>query len=190
MVAAKPIAASRDRGRSPLVALAWHRDGVEFGSIRLSAFARARDRSPPGEVEKDACYALRGMADGCEKREQQRAQRLFPTVEVPVVRGASHLDQRYCPARATRSTLDLRSTKHQMRTLRGHLVKISETSHAPTAAREPRVVHREWSGLDAQIKGQRVPAETLDVSLGKQHVSRLSVEARRMVLTGAIASGT
>jgi hypothetical protein len=44
--------------------------------------------------------------------------------------------------------------------------------------------------FDAQIKGQRVDAATLDVSLGKQHVSRLSVEARRMVLTGAIASGT
>ena len=142
-----------------------------WGRVRLDSplgIRRTRDSRPPGEVEKDACYALRGMADGCEKREQQRAQRLFPTVEVPVVRGASHLDQRYCPARATRFTLDLRSTKHQMRTLRGHLVKISETFHAPTAALEPRVAHREWSGLDAQIKGQRVPAETLDVSLGKQ----------------------
>jgi hypothetical protein len=50
-------------------------------------------------------------------------------------------------------------------------------------------VHREWTGLDAQIKGQRVDAETLDVSLGEQHVSRLSVEARRMVLASTIAPG-
>ena len=52
MVAAKPIAASRDRGRSPLVALAWHRDGFEFGSIRLSAFAGPATADPQARSKR------------------------------------------------------------------------------------------------------------------------------------------